>query len=482
MASTLEENNESVRPVNPRRRKRSKARIIKEVYLPVIISGVALLLIVVFIIGSIVRTVQKNKINKEASINASISQATEQARLAEECQSLIIQSEKLAQGYDYAGAIALLDSFSGNPSDYPQLASQRDTYIHAQSEMVAWEDPNQVMNLSFQLLIADPARAYKNETYGSSFKNNFITTEEFSRILQQLYENGYILVRLEDIVTAETGEDGSVVYTPKTLYLPNGKKPVMLTQTNVNYNLYLVDSDGDMVPDQNGCGFASRLIQDGTGHFTNEMVDTSGQTVTGAYDLVPILDDFVEQHPDFSYRGAKAILALTGYNGLFGYRTHPAAREKLGEDAYNAAALEAGELISALREDGYTMAFYTYENISYGESGVTEIQQDIKAWNEEVVPILGSTDILVYAQNSDITTEKDYSGEKYEALKNAGFHYYLGFCNQGKQSLIAADGYVRQGRLLVGGLNMSEHKDWFAPYFDVSTVLDPARNPQQNAA
>ena len=41
----------------------------------------------------------------------------------------------------------------------------------------------------------------------------------------------------------------------------------------------------------------------------------------GKYDLVPILDRFVEEHPDFSYRGAKAILALTGYNGVLGYRT-----------------------------------------------------------------------------------------------------------------------------------------------------------------
>jgi hypothetical protein len=65
------------------------------------------------------------------------------------------------------------------------------------------------------------------------------------------------------------------------------------------------------------------------------MVDANGNTVTGDYDMVPILEKFVAQHPDFSYRGAKAVLALTGYNGLLGYRTHPRAAIYFGEDARN---------------------------------------------------------------------------------------------------------------------------------------------------
>mgnify|MGYP000718429092 FL=1 len=34
--------------------------------------------------------------------------------------------------------------------------------------------------------------------------------------------------------------------------------------------------------------------------------------------MVPLIDRFVEEHPDFSYRGAKGIVALTGYNGILG--------------------------------------------------------------------------------------------------------------------------------------------------------------------
>ena len=249
----------------------------------------------------------------------------------------------------------------------------------------------------------------------------------------------------------------------------------MLTQTNVNYNLYLVDSDGDMVADQGGCGFASKLILDG-GSICCEMVDSSGQTLTGAYDLVPILDAFVAAHPDFSFRGAKATLALTGYNGLFGYRTDRDAREQLGEEAYNQAVQQVNQVSSALVKNGYTLACYTYDNVPYGDNSVAHIKADLSNWNAEVVPILGGVDILVYAQNSDINSGSGYAGEKYETLRNAGFNFYLGFCDNGKPWVEIGDNYVRQGRILVSGNALQNNAEWFNGMFDAASVLDVARN------
>lgn len=467
--------NSSQRPVNPRRRQRSKFQTFKEAYLPVVIAGVALVLILIFIIGSISLNVQKNKAEAEASVSASISQAEEDARLAQEAQELIARADVLAAGYDYDGAIDLLYSFRGNITENEALSSKLAAYEQAKSQLVAWEDPNQITNLSLQLLIADPPRAYNHSIYRDSFNRNFITTEEFSKILQQLYDNGYILVNMDDFITTETLESGETVYRSKTLYLPNGKKPLVLTQTNVNYNIYLIDSDGDALPDANGGGFASKLILDENGKFACEMVDATGQTVTGAFDMVPILESFIESHPDFSYQGAKAILALTGYNGLFGYRTHPAAREQFGEDAYNAAVQGATQIAQALRDSGYEFACYTYENIPYGDSSVTEIQADLMSWMDEVVPIIGSTDILVYAQLTDITEEEVYSGDKYTALQELGFRYYLGFCEEGTPWASVTDNYVRQGRILVTGASLTHHSAWFANLFDAALVLDKTR-------
>ena len=65
-----------------------------------------------------------------------------------------------------------------------------------------------------------------------------------------------------------------------------------------------------------------------------------GSISVGAYDLVPLLDEFIEEHPDFSYRGAKAVLAFTGYNGILGYRTAA---------SYGTAEYQPNILISTMR-------------------------------------------------------------------------------------------------------------------------------------
>ena len=70
------------------------------------------------------------------------------------------------------------------------------------------------------------------------------------------------------------------------------------------------------------------------------LLTPEGQIVTGDYDLVPILNRFIAEHPDFSYRGARAILAFTGYEGVLGYRTKPSYEGALGSEAY-AAEVEA---------------------------------------------------------------------------------------------------------------------------------------------
>lgn len=468
-----ERHNQNNRPVNPRRKKRSKMAIFKEAYLPALIAALVLILIIVFIASSISKAAERNKLEKEASIAASIAQGEEEARLAQQAESLIAQAEVLAKSYDYKSAIDLLYTFEGKIAKYPAINDKILEYEAAQKEMVAWEDPSQVLNLSFQMLVADPARGFADATWGTSINRNFVTTAEFSKILQQLYDNGYVLVDFDDFISVEEGASGKL-YKTKTLHLPKGKKPLMLTQTNVNYHYYLIDSDGDRYPDANGCGFASKLLWDGN-NFTCEMVDASGNTVTGDYDLIPILEKFVASHPDFSYQGAKAVIALTGYNGILGYRTHPNALNIFGETEYQKAIQEATKVVNALRDNGYTLACYTYDNTAYGDSTVSEIKHDLMAWDNEVVPILGNVDILVYAQLSDIAAKGEYAGDKFTALHFAGFRYYLGFNENGSSWATVTDSYVRQGRLMVTGSNIAYHADWFSGLFDPASVLDASR-------
>lgn len=471
-----EQFNESNRPVNSRRKKRTQMQIFKETYLPVIIAGVALILIIVFIIGSITRAVQKNKAEKAANIAASSSIAEEKARLEQAATDLIAKADNLMASYDYQGAIALLNSFEGDISKFPAVNDKILECEAAQKNLVTWSDPNQIPNLSFQLLLADPARGFSHKTYGSLINRNFITTAEFSKILQQLYDNGYILVSLNDFITTESTADGSTVYKVKSLQLPKGKKPIMLTQTNVNYNYYLIDSNDDKIPDAKGTGIASKLLWDGS-NFTCEMVDATGQTVTGDFDLVPILEKFIKKHPDFSYRGARATLVLTGYNGLFGYRTNPGAKGIFGESAYQKDIQDAKNVASALRQAGYVLGCYTYSNEPYGSDRIslTYIKGELNQWQAEVESILGKMDIFAYAQNSDIADATSNSQEKFNLLYDNGFRYFLGFCNNGKPWINVTDNYVRQGRIMVTGSNLAHHSDWFTNMFDASSVLDSTR-------
>ena len=467
--------NDPQRPAG-RRRKKTKAQIFKETYLPMVIAGIAIILIIVFVIGAITRSVQKKRALEELAQSQAIQQEQESSRLALEEQELLMKADALAATYDYDGAIAALDSFSGDISKYPTLSGRRSEYMLAKSQMVAWDDPGQVVNLSFQMLIADIQMSLRHQTRAQTIVSNFITTGEFTKILQELYDNGYILVKPSDFMDTTVNADGETVYSAKTLYLPAGKKPLMITQTNVNYNLYLVDSDGDRKADKFGGGFASKLVLDSSGNITCEMVNSSGQTVYGDYDLVPILDAFVAENPDFSYRGAKAILALTGYNGLFGHRTQPDSVLTWGQEAHDEAVEQATIVAQRLRETGYILACYSYDNVSYGDLDSIQIGQDLAKWQNEVVPILGEVDVLVYAQGDDIAEGKLYSGDKYQVLKDHGFEYFIGFCKGNNGWFYADTGYARQGRILVTGDNLANHSDWFMGMFYASNVLEPARS------
>ena len=70
-------------------------------------------------------------------------------------------------------------------------------------------------------------------------------------------------------------------------------------------------------------GYADRLVLDKNKHVVSETTDSKGHaTYSDDNDIVPILNKFVKEHPDFSLNGEKGVVALTGYEGVLGYRTN----------------------------------------------------------------------------------------------------------------------------------------------------------------
>lgn len=451
-------------PNRPQRRMRSNMQIIKEDYLPVIIIGIALILIIWFIIGSIVRSVQRKQYNNDLNLQASAAAQENQAALEAEAVALLAEAAELANQYDYNGAIAVLDQFSGDMYAFPNLSDKYAEYASAAASLVLWDDPAKVLNLSFHPLIADTDRAFVNTDF---YYDNYITVDEFSKILSQLYANNYMLVRHSDII----GKDGKM-----ELYLPKDKKPLIITETQVNYNTSLVDGDDDGIADKDGWGFASKLILDDNGNLTCEMVNSAGNTVTGAYDIVPILESFIQTHQDFSYRGARAVLALTGFDGLFGYRTTPKAKAQFGTVYYDQQVADAKKVIEAVKKCGYELACYSYDNEPYGNYSADKIKEDLELWKAEVTPLLGDLTLLVLCRNSDIADPGvSYSGDKYSVLKSYGFTNFIGFCTDGKPWFSAYADHTRMGRIMVTGNNLETHPAWFAGIFDTEIIKDKAR-------
>ena len=151
-----EQLNENPRPQNPRRRRRAQEEINKENYQPVIIAGVSLLLIVIFIIGAIVRGISYSNAEKESAEAAYQSSMAESQAHAAEAEALISKVSVMMANYDYDGALEAMNGFSGDIAQYNQLTALYTQCKSASASAVVWDDPNDVVKLSFHQLIADP--------------------------------------------------------------------------------------------------------------------------------------------------------------------------------------------------------------------------------------------------------------------------------------------------------------------------------------
>lgn len=470
------ENMETPRTPNPRRRRRTKMQIFKEAYLPTIIVAVTFVLLLVFIIGGVARNSPSNHPTQSTGPSGDTTASSQtttnpDALLEAEAQELIARAALLLDDYDYAGALAILETFSGDIAAFPSISAVYAEYQAALESMVEWTG-SEVVNLSFHLLITDSERAFNDKTYGSSYRKNFITTTEFTAILQQLYANDFILVSLSDLYElrydATSGRD---IYVPKTLLLPPGKTPIMLTETNANYYTYMTDSNGDGKPDAGADGFAYKLCYSENG-FYNELVMADGTVNTGAFDMVPILEQFIADHPDFSYRDARAIIAVTGYDGVLGYRINTSKLTEAEKEAERAAV---AALVNQLKATGYDIACFTYDNWDYAAKSATEIQSDLQKWASTVASVIGPTDIMVFPKETDIAGGESYSGNsKFNVMYNEGYRFFLG---TGTESWDQVDNlYVRHNRLMVTGSYLTKYPERFATMFDAASVLDPYRS------
>ena len=158
-------------PARPRRRKLSRERLIKEVYLPPAIAGLTALLCLIFIIGGIGRAIKGNP-DKPGKEDSSATGVDAQTQLQLEAAQLLGEAKALAAGYDYQGALDKLNSFSDkdNMDKYPELITARSEYATMKDQVQAWNEPSSITNLSLSERASIPIRRTISSSSASSCK------------------------------------------------------------------------------------------------------------------------------------------------------------------------------------------------------------------------------------------------------------------------------------------------------------------------
>lgn len=353
--------------------------------------------------------------------------------------ALLTRAQALAIGYDYDGAIDLLQSDSAYRSD-PQVQEAIAGYEATKAGLVR-ANVGKITHIFFHSLVVDNSKAFDGDPDEKGYNQVMTTVGEFEKILQTMYDKGYVLVRLHDMAYETTDENGATVMKAGDIMLPEGKTPFVMSQDDLNYYAYM-----------GGDGFANRMIIGEDGKPTCEMKLEDGTVSVGSYDLVPILEDFIQEHPDFSYKGARAVLAFTGYEGILGYRTAPSYSEN---PTYEQDRQEAAKVAQCLRDNGWELSSHSWGHLNMGTIEMDRFTTDVNKWEQEVESLIGPTDIILYPFGADIGDWKPYTSEneRFNDLYAAGFRY---FCNVDSNEywVQIGDNFLRQGRRNLDGYRM----------------------------
>jgi hypothetical protein len=318
------------------------------------------------------------------------------------------------------------------------MASTPATTVRPPVSLVPWTGP--VEHLFFHTLIVRPDLAFANDKLGQGFRDYFVTVSEFRAMLDQLYANGWTLVDIHRVATG-------------TVLVPAGRRPLVISEDDVNYYDY-----------ERPRGLGWRLVLDLKGDVKVEVHDDSGVHVTNE-DLIPLVDEFVVTHPDFSAQGAKGVLALTGYQGLFGERVQDPASP---DHAASAARVTA--LADRLKATGWTLASHSFGHIDLSKTSASSAQRDAERWKLEAEPLIGPTDIYVYPFGA----RPPPGSTTIAMLRDEGFTILCDIDVTPRRVSVA--GVTVMSRRHIDGLALRQQQRALAGFFDTATVSDRAAN------
>lgn len=456
-----------------------------------IIAGAVVVIVFVLafavkaLIGVSGKSLAENKVNEslsteDAAIAESRSEEAESTALVNDLE----RAKLMYAQYDYDAAEELLKSlpdYESNTEAQELVAKCEET-----KATLVEQDIYKITHVFFHILCVDPKNSFDESKWGKQaggYNSLMTTISEFEKMIQEMYDKGFVLVSIRDIAHEETASDGSKKMVKGSIMLPPGKQAFVMSEDDVCYYEYM-----------KGAGFADKMIIGDDGRPTLHYTDADGNESVGDYDIVPILDKFIDEHPDFSYKGHKACLVFTGYNGVLGYRTDESydpnseyydPKLEQGHDI-EAERKEAVKVMKALLDDGYDLGSHSWGHRDLGQIEFERFKKDCDRWNRNVAPLIKEAsgkqpDIIIYPRGADIADWHGYSddNQRFNYLYDLGFRY---FCNVDNNQywVQLGDRYLRQGRRALDGLNMwlqiSGQRERLDDLFDdVNAIFDPAR-------
>ncbi len=397
-----------------------------------------------------------------------------QSGAPKDAQSSGAQPEPDAQTPDAQGA-ELEPEPAGDPYDAVR------NYWKPEQLTQAWGPDQIVEHLFFHPIIAYPKYAFhecgasQSQRYG--LDDWMCTVDEYNKILQSVYDRGYILVAMEDVWSEYTNEKGEQRMKRNTLMLPEGKKPLVISFDDVNYYPYMLEE-----------GFTSKLVVGDDGEIWAECRDpyTNEIFLTKELDATPILDQFVYKHPDFSLNGAKAIFSLTGYEGILGYRTQndidiAADDPRRAEfDAHRKAEQEAVKpVIARLKETGWTFGSHTWGHIRLADRSLEKIIRDTERWEEEVGSLVGPTQILFYPHGGRPDGDDWHkTGERFKYLQSKGFRVFASVGINSFSYIKPDISAVICDRLHPDGTTLRHSRERYLQFYDAKDIMDVDVRPK----
>lgn len=310
-----------------------------------------------------------------------------------------------------------------------------------------------VQHIFFHPLIAYPERAFNGGPSSAGQDAYMTTVHEFKETLRQLYENNYVLIDAKAMFDAPLDEKGAVVsLAKKPVMIPEGKKPVIISIDDINYYDYM-KTDGQVF----------KLVLDDKGEVATYSKDMSGEDVISKdNEVVPILDEFTKQYPDFSINGAKGMLCLTSYNGILGYKTGPE-----NDPQYAEGNKEVMPIVNKLKETGWYFATHGDGHRHSSEISDALFIKDTDDWLASTRHLIGYTPLYVYPYGEEVPV----GSAKMKYAQAKGFAM---FCSVGSPMFQEYGGdYLRQSRRNVDGLAMKDSRLY--DLFDVKKLVDPVR-------